>query len=410
MKEITVIDSIKRSGKTSWIMHYISKAPMYEKFVYIVQDEKKASLMLNSQIRHFKRVDEQSSLQQLKSLFANGENIIGTQQPFQYLDDECYELLAMQNYTLILDEVKNTLHPVNISPDDINLLLQNNVVSVRDKGRISWDAAFYMDGYFTDMKTLATSNRLMLYQNEQEHHELVYWTFPKKFYEPFENCYLLTYMFDGQLQKSLFELYEFKYKKYSISFEDNEYKLVDYILSEEEDRSLYKKLIHIYYPMSSDKNDLNKIGSQQKAFTFFDLQKKMNSIEIINVIRESCYDFYRKKCKAEPDDVMWTTYPKMKEKLTPRGLNHSFVSFYKKENDHFSHKSCCLYLSHPEVNTSIKQFFENKGIVINEDLYSLHHLIEWMFQSRLQQKQPINVFIPSIKMRALLEKYLNNEI
>ena len=54
----------------------------------------------------------------------------------------------------------------------------------------------------------------------------------------------------------------------------------------------------------------------------------------------------------------------------------------------------------------IKNFFVDKGVVINEDEWALSELIQWMFRSSIREQKNINIYIPSKRMRDLLMKWL----
>jgi hypothetical protein len=58
----------------------------------------------------------------------------------------------------------------------------------------------------------------------------------------------------------------------------------------------------------------------------------------------------------------------------------------------------------------IKNFFSKHEVEVNVELFALSELLQWLFRSRIRTDQPIQVYIPSIRMRTLLEQYLNNEI
>ena len=44
---------------------------------------------------------------------------------------------------------------------------------------------------------------------------------------------------------------------------------------------------------------------------------------------------------------------------------------------------------------------------MNEDLYSLSELIQWIYRSRIRNGEKINLYIPSKRMRELLIDWLN---
>ena len=47
------------------------------------------------------------------------------------------------------------------------------------------------------------------------------------------------------------------------------------------------------------------------------------------------------------------------------------------------------------------------GIRVEEDQYALSELIQWIFRSALRDNKEITLYIPSKRMRKLLENWIN---
>ena len=54
------------------------------------------------------------------------------------------------------------------------------------------------------------------------------------------------------------------------------------------------------------------------------------------------------------------------------------------------------------LHPGITQFFLQRGITMNEDLYGLSEMIQWIWRSRIRKGESINIYIPSMRMRNLL--------
>lgn len=59
------------------------------------------------------------------------------------------------------------------------------------------------------------------------------------------------------------------------------------------------------------------------------------------------------------------------------------------------------------LHPGITQFFLQRGISINEDLYGLSEMIQWIWRSRIRKGESINIYIPSMRMRNLLIDWMN---
>ncbi|AXI11085.1 hypothetical protein CUC15_03830 [Oceanobacillus zhaokaii] len=412
--KINIIDSIMGSGKTSWAIQFMKNAPSYQKFMYITPFKGEVERVINSVASNFRQpeIDDRNNtkLDDLKSLIANGENIVSTHSLFRSINSEVIDLLDMENYTLILDEVMDVIEQVNISQDDLKMLTKNEVIEVNKKGVVNWKQPDYKKGYFEKLRNLSNSGNLMMYEDKNNQPIAVYWTFPVDTFKCFENVYILTYMFDGQIQRAYFDLFGQKYEYRSVLKVGSEYKLAPYVSYKDEDRSHLKELINIYYLSARDKKDMNKMGNKAGYFSVSDLKKKTKSTQTKKVIKDNAYNYYYNKCKVPSAEVMWTTFKEFEANLTPIGLKDKFVIVNARATNEYQHKSTCIYLANIYMNPLTTHFFKKQGVEVNIDLYALSELLQWLFRSRVRKGQPINVYIPSKRMRTLLEQYLNNEI
>lgn len=413
-KNINIIDSIMGSGKTSWAIQFMRNAPTYQKFIYITPFKGEVERVILAVNRGFKQPQtdhkNNTKLDDIKRLIANGDNIVSTHSLFRSIDREIIDLLDMENYTLIIDEAMDVIEQLDISKDDLNMLYENEVIQVDNKGVVYWKQFDYKKGYFEKLRNSANSGNLMMYEDEKQQPVAVYWTFPLDTFKSFEEIYILTYMFDGQIQRAYFDLFNQRYVYKTVVKAGNEYKLAPYVSFRDENRSHLKELINIYYLSTKDKKDMNKMGYKHNYFSVTDLKKKVKSKDTKDVIKNNAYNFYYNKCNVPTDEVMWTTFKEFKDSLSPRGLKEHFVSVNARATNEFQNKSTCVYLANIYLNPLTKHFFNKQNVEVNVELFALSELLQWLFRSRIRIGQPINVYIPSKRMRTLLEQYLDNQI
>lgn len=73
----------------------------------------------------------------------------------------------------------------------------------------------------------------------------------------------------------------------------------------------------------------------------------------------------------------------------------------------------CAYIFNRFMNPIEKSFFEFHGVQVDEDVLALSDLIQFIFRGVIRNDQDDtiqNVYIPSLRMRELLYKFLNYEI
>lgn len=413
--KITVIDALMGKGKTSYAIQYMNEADKSKKFVYITPFLDEVERVIKS-CTNRKFVQPETSKgrkkkDNLKKLIAEGKDIVSTHALFKKVDDAMIELLKAEGYILILDEVMNVLEQEPISKDDLKLLLNTPTASgqpyltVDELGFCTWNDKDYKLGEFVSIKRLADSHNLML------HNEVaLYWTMPVNAFLAFKEVYILTYLFDGQIQKYYYDMFNVSYSYKSVSKINGRYEKTEHIPFHMEDRSHLKELINIHY------SDLNKIGEDKHSFSATKLKRYTSEpdyTEMKNKIKNNAYTFYRHRLKAPTEAVIWTTFKgdkdKVKKGLTPTGLAKKFVQVNCRATNEHQDKSVCIYLANIYFNPVMVQLFTGKGVKINEELYALSELLQWLFRSRVRNNQPIELYIPCSRMRGLLEEYLNNK-
>ncbi|WP_249931495.1 DEAD/DEAH box helicase family protein [Rossellomorea marisflavi] len=412
-KKITIIDSIMGSGKTSWAIQHMNRSPNNKKFIYITPFLNEVERVLSSSVRKFAQPENKkggTKLESLKELIYKREDIVSTHALFQRMDNELIELIEMQGYTLILDEVMNVIDQVNISKNDLQLLLTartktgDPAISIDNKGFVQWNDKEYKDGNFEHIRNLANSNNLMVYDGIA-----MYWMFPVSAFKGFEEVYVLTYMFNGQIQRYYYDLFNLDYNFQAVSFINDSYELVPYIPLQQENRVHLKNLIQIYYSQPTDRFDINKIGEKTSAFSKSQLTKLTGNKMQQKLLKDHGFNFYYNKMKVPSNEVMWTTFLAFEKNICPKNLKKQFVEVTARATNDYADKSTCIYFANRYMNPITKQFFNSKGVKVDEDLFALSELLQWVFRSRVRKGKPINIYIPSNRMRTLLEKYLNNQ-
>jgi hypothetical protein len=423
--EITVIDSKMGTGKTSYAIQMMDdEANSDKKYIFITPflDEVKR-VIRDVTSRDFvqpESVNGKNKKDNLKKLIAEGKDIASTHALFKKADEALIELIQMSGYTLILDEVISVIEQEPISKSDLGMLLETEKLIYDEQGFCQWkDKDYATDGQFNNIRRLAESNNLIVHRETA-----LYWTFPVDAFKAFEEVFVMTYMFDGQVQKYYYDMFAVSYEYKSVGNFNGRYELIDYIPFTQEDRSQLKELINIHY------SKLNDVGKEPTAFSSTKLKKYATDAEYKEIrtrIKKDAYNYYRHKVKANTEDVMWTTIKGEKEvvkkALAPTGLSKEskgngtdnshkkFVEVNSRATNDHQAKSTCIYLANIYMNPILKGFVEDKGkLKVDQEKYALSELLQWMFRSRIRLNEPIDIYIPSSRMRGLLEDLLNNSI
>ena len=86
---------------------------------------------------------------------------------------------------------------------------------------------------------------------------------------------------------------------------------------------------------------------------------------------------------------------------------YGFLACNARSTNKYGYCYNLAYCLNVYLHPSVSQFFRQKGIVIDEELYALSEMIQWIWRSRIRNNEKINIYIPSIRMRTLLNSWIN---
>ena len=396
--KVNVVDSIMGSGKTSAMINKINEDMVLSgkdaKFMYITPYLDEVDRIIEScPDASFKQplALKGSKVNGIKNLLIHNQNIVSTHSLFHLFDDEIFDLIRTKGYTLIMDEVTEVVEPYSgISKSDIKIIFDEHICHINEDGYIIWDRNDYESGRFSEFKQLCDINALQMFGNT-----VVMWLFPIKSFEAFEDIYVLTYMFNGQVQKWYYDFYGVEYEWYKATNKDGKY----IIEKGMDDSRIRKSLINIC------DHKINNIGDRDIALSkgWYD-RAAVNGM--INDLKKNIINYFYAIVKAKSGDIIWTTFKEHEKKLKGNGYTKSFISLNLRASNKYRDRTSCAYLVNRYCNPVIKQFFDGKGIKIDEDAYALSEMLQWIWRSAIRDGKPINIYIPSKRMRTLLIDWL----
>lgn len=383
------------SGKTSWSIQHINRNS-FENFLYITPFLDEVNRIIKSTTRDFKQPINRGNgkLDSINELLACQSDIASTHELFKHLDEESRENIKNGRYTLILDEVLNVIEPYdNIRNDDMKLLKESGCVTVDDDGFVIWNKEkMDYDTKYNEIKILA-DNRSLIYINQK----LLLWRYPPEIFTLFDKIYILTYLFESSILKNYFDLYQIEYEQKSISEQNGEYHITDFFVPE---TSIYIEKINIYDGKLNE-NVYQKINGL--SVTWF--RAKINQ-DNIKQIKRNLYNYFSNILNAKAETIMWTTFKDYRSKLKGKGYSNQFVSYNCRSTNDYDDRFNLAYCVNVYLHPGITQFFKQRGINIDEDLYGLSEMIQWIWRSRIRKGENINIYIPSMRMRNLLNAWM----
>ena len=383
------------SGKTSWSIQHINRNS-FENFLYITPFLDEVNRIIKNTTRDFKQPINRGNgkLDSINELLACQSDIASTHELFKHLDEESRENIKNGRYTLILDEVLNVIEPYdNIRNDDMKLLKESGCVTVDDDGFVIWNKEkMDYDTKYNEIKILA-DNRSLIYINQK----LLLWRYPPEICTLFDKIYILTYLFESSILKNYFDLYQIEYEQKSISGQNGEYHITVFFVP---DTSIYIEKINIYDGKLNE-NVYQKINGL--SVTWF--RAKINQ-DNIKQIKRNLYNYFSNILNAKAETIMWTTFKDYRSKLKGKGYSNQFVSYNCRSTNDYDDRFNLAYCVNVYLHPGITQFFKQRGINIDEDLYGLSEMIQWIWRSRIRKGENINIYIPSMRMRNLLNAWM----
>lgn len=396
---INIVDAIMGAGKTQAAINYINSTDEDTKFLYVTPYLEEVKRIIDScPNKHFRQPETYGTkIAGIKVLLNKGSNIATTHALFHLFDDEIIELCYSQGYTLIMDEVTEVVEVYNIGRDDLDTLLNKYVNVDAETGLLIWkeEKNDYKDNKFIEEKRLCEMGCLAMYGNN-----VMIWTFPVKIFNAFDESYILTYMFQAQMQKYYYDYHKMEYNYLSVKGDS----LETYKFTEEEiiheSKYNYKELINI---LNSPK--LNKIGELDYSLSKSWYSKHKNDI-LIKTLKKNTYNYFHNILDSVSSDNLWTTFKDYKELIKGKGYAKGFLSSSMRATNEYRDRHNIAYLVNKYFNPYLKQFFVTNNITVYEDDYALSEMLQFIWRSAIRQGEPINLYIPSKRMRILLQQWI----
>lgn len=397
MSKITIIDTIMGGGKTTWAIDHINQN-LNENILYISPflDEGERIATACADYREFRMPINKGKgkLYSLNELLAGGDDIASTHELFKHLDDDSRRLIEEGHYTLILDEVLSVVEPYDIRSGDIPILQKSNCVTIDPEGYVRWNPEMHdVDSKYNEVKSLAEQGCLLYINNV-----MLIWRYPPDVFKLFDKVYVLTYLFDASLLNYYLQHYGIETEKKSVrkNTETGKYEICDYFVP---DVSSIADKVHVY------DGNLNDLRQKDNAFsaTWFGLPQ---NTKCVRKLRNNILNYYQNIIKAKSDSILWTSFKDQLSRLKGKGYTKQFIACNCRSTNAYADRYNLVYALNIYLHPAVVHFFNQRGIKVDQDLYALSEMIQWIWRSRIRNGEDINIYIPSERMRKLLLRWL----
>lgn len=431
------------SGKTQAMYQMIRSNPdksymVVTPYLKTIQDAKDAGLAIREP-----EYKGGTKLDSLKYLLSHGYNIGCTHSLFLNADDEVWDLICDSGYTLFIDEALDVVKPINDIIDDVGYqvkkgsagwLIRQKLIKVDEYCRVTWCGESTNDDYeYRQLEALIRSGNVLCVNGQ-----LFLWVFPPQIFSAFEDIYILSYLFEGSVFDAYLKIHNLDYTVGSVTGEYGSptgYYFTGYMDDSEKRRAL-KQLIGIYDGVA------NRVGDKPCALssTWYE---KAEPEDIACVTRGFNTFLKNPKVSGHKKPLMWTAYKRERKTLQVKGTKYvrdlsrdelqaikadpdckdaelnklrCFVSCNAKATNDYDDRRVLAYLINRFYQPMIKNMFRDKyGISLNEQRFALSEMIQWIWRSSIRksalpvEERKIDIYIPSSRMRKLLEKWLDGD-
>lgn len=402
---VHVCDAVMGSGKTESTITYINEHRDF-KYVYITPYLTEATrIKKGCPDLHF--VEPSNKLKEFNfkktlhtaALIREGHNIATTHQAFKNYTHETLEEIRRQGYVLIIDENVDVLESFEFHPDDLQLALDAGYVAENDSiYRISERGDIYKGSALRDMFTLLRSRELMKVVDGKDN-SLFFWALPPDLLTSFREVFILTYLFSGQSLHHFMKIYDIPYEYIGIEKTDSGFRFGPYPGYTPDYISHLGEKLHIL-----DNDKLNGVGDDPYALSMSWYERGGDGVAQLRRNVANCYNNIWRDVPA--DKRLWGAYNGAYKKIKGKGYARSFLTFNAKATNAYRDKDCLVYIVNLFMNVNEKKFYTLHGLEVDEDKFALSTMIQWIWRSAIREGGEVSLYIPSKRMRSLLEGWI----
>lgn len=401
---VSVCDAIMGSGKSSACIEYMNQHPE-KRYIYITPylDEAKRIKMgcpglrfyeptkVSAETRHSKTCDTMAKIQE-------GRNIASTHEAFSYYTPDMIETIRQNHYTLMIDESVNVLQSEKMDPGNIEVLVEGGYVAMNN-GVYSITEKEYPGTFCKEFIRRLKSREFYHVDGDQYKSDYYFWALSSGFLLAFDDVIIMTYLFHGHDMCSLMKINGIEFNYIGIEHDENGYHFHELQFDVPKYTTDLVNKIHIF-----ENEKLNAIGNNRHDLSMTWFGSIDNRRKLQRCIRQY-FEYYMKDFGF--GECLYGTFKDMIGILGRNGYKSSGLVFNSRATNEYADKHVLAYAANIFYDGGRRRFFKERGIEVNEDLYALSTMVQWIWRSAIRKGEEIWIYIPSKRMRDLLKEWLN---
>lgn len=410
---LNVLDSMMGTGKSSWLIAKINREasifhPNPLKVIiltpYLEQVERffVECQSVNLQMPSYNEASKQANL---ISLIDQGHNIVATHALWNGMTDLTFEALIGKGYTLFIDEVLDTMiSPIEeLKASDVALLINNSYVLETTDGPLEWNSEHDdYNGFFNPVKALANQGRLQHVGNTT-----MFEVFPYRYFSTFEQIWVLTHQWRGSLMSAYFDMDTHPCNLQLHTLSNGR------LLSNTEPQD-WEHTLQLQSLITIEKsNHMNSVGEPPEGSRKNPCSKSWYSNpeheSELSKLRNALDNIYKNrvpKGSKKANRILITTFKDYETSLQGTGYKDCFIECGARATNAYGDRDYLAYLVNRFLNPMTKRFLNSHGAHIDEDKFALSSMLQWIFRGAIRNGKPIYIYVPSTRMRQLLELWL----
>ena len=383
------------TGKTSAAIARMSREKN-KRFIFLTQTLREADRIADGcSSRHFAKPNnfDGAKIESLHKYLRDGRNVATTHALFFHYTDETLEYIRNGGYCLVLDEVIDIVKFVEISPDDIMSLIDSKIIEIEpDTNRVIWVRENYQ-GVWRNLKCEIETS-CVTYEDGR----LLVWMMPIEMFTSFSEALILTYMFKAQYQYYYFMLHNLDVEYIGVE------KVADgfQFTADVKQHRVRLPAIHVL-----DDVRLNRIGDGYHSLSStWHKNENGKTTEQIEILKRNLYNYFTNKVKCKSEDRLWASYAATEDKLGGKGYTKRHIAYNTRATNEYSNCTHLAYLVNVFPHVDTQTYFERRGFKIDRDALATSDMIQWLWRSRLRNGGEVWLYLPSKRMRNLLQKWI----
>lgn len=401
---VHVCDSIMGSGKSSSIINYMNEHSD-RKFIYITPFLNEAARIKDGcpELEFVEPSDKIKEYGGTKfghaaALINQGRNITSTHQAFKSYNETMLNSISEQEYTLIIDENLEMLQEFSETAADMRMAVNDGYITYKDGYYRRTDKP-YEGGRLSRMLSAVKNTDVTSVSLDSK--QYFYWLLSSKLIKAFKEVFILTYLFEGQSIFYFLTIHNIKFDYIGVELRDGKYQFCEAPGSVPDYVKTLSSKIHIL-----DDDRLN--NPRQRLNWLSATWYKSARSDDINEVKNNIYNFFRNKCKGVPAKKrLWSVYEKVKDSITSKGYKSCYLAFNCRATNDYQDRTCLAYACNVYVHVPTKRFYEKFGVEVDDDMYALSTMVQWIWRSAIRNGEDIYLYLPSKRMRKLLTDWIN---